>query len=76
MGKSKASKEDQTLFDTSSSNLMKTLHKHMQDRFDNHPGEEFISPMVFQQTYPLFDKYETKSFRNAFYAVKRKIHIG
>ena len=76
MRKSKVSKDGQPLFDTSNSNLMKTLNKHIQDWFVNHPEEEFMSPMVFQQSYPLFDKYETKTFQYAFYAVKRKIHIG
>ena len=76
MTKSKANKEEKPAFDSTNANLVKTLNKHMQDWFDSHPGEEFISPLVFQQTYPLFDKYESQSFRKKFYAVKRRIQIG
>ena len=52
---------------------MTTLKKHVSDWFENHRGEEFISPMIFQQTYPQFDKYDHASFRTAFYAVKKKL---
>ena len=73
MPKSKKDDSTKQTFDTSSSSLMTTLKKHVSDWFENHRGEEFISPMIFQQTYPQFNKYDHASFRTAFYAVKKKL---
>ena len=75
-GKIKKDNSTKQTFDTSSSSLMTTLRKHVLDWFENHCGEEFISSMIFQQTYPQFDKYDQASFQIASYAVKKKIMIG
>lgn len=76
MGKSKKDEEKKPSVDTSSANTMSTLRKHMDDWFEKHQHEEFISPLLFQNTYPQWGKYDVKSFRNAFYNVKKKIMGG
>ena len=73
-GKQKDDSKD--LFDKSNDNLMAQLKKHMNDWFDDHQGAEFITPRQFQNAYPKWDKYLTESFRNIFYAVKKRILAG
>ena len=63
-------------FDAGNETIMQLLKKHMRDWFDSHCGEEFIFPMMFQQTYPQFDKYESASFRKPYYAIKKKMMNG
>ena len=42
-GKSKQQDDTKVAFNTTDANLMATLRKHMNDWFENHKGEEFIS---------------------------------
>ena len=76
MAKAKGKDDSKPAFDTSNAGAMATLKKHMMDWFNNHRGEEFISPMTFQQTYPQFDKYDSSSFRKPYYAIKKRILNG
>lgn len=75
MGKTKK-ESSKDIFDTENEKLMRLLNKHVKDWFDSHPGEEFLTPLVFQQTYPQFDKYESASFRKPYYAIKKKLRNG
>ena len=52
------------------------LKKHIVDWFEKHPNQKFISPMQFQNAYPQWDKYTTKSFSVPFYAIKTNIKNG
>ena len=74
MAKAKLKQQEDTkvTFNTTDANLMATLRKHMNDWFENHKGEEFISPMIFQQTYPQFDKYDSIPFLRSFYNIRKK----
>ena len=53
-----------------------TLKKHMEDWFQNHRNEAFITPVEFQNLYPMYEKYDSKSFRIVFYKFKKKIQTG
>ena len=70
------SKVEKIEFDTSNENLIQILRKHMDDWFQDHPTEKFISPQHFQNMYTQFDKYTTASFRTIFYKIKSKIKDG
>ena len=74
--RSSKKQDDKDHFDHSNSNLVTTLNKHMNDWFDLHKGEEFITPKQFQNTYPKWDKYSNDSFRKAFYSIRKRIING
>ena len=48
----------------------------MVDWYEKHPNSKWISPLKFQQAYPQWDKYTTRSFSVPFYAIKTKIKNG
>ena len=73
--KAKATAEKIEL-DKSNAGLISQLKKHMVDWFEKHPTQKFISPMQFQNAYPQWDKYTTRSFSVPFYAIKTRIKNG
>ena len=72
----KTSKVEKINFDSNNENLILQLSKHMNDWFESHQHEKFTTPKQFQNLYPQWDKYESKSFRNPFYSLKDKIRGG
>ena len=72
----KASSEDKISFDVKNQNLFDTLKKHMSDWFEAHQTEKFITPKDFQNIYPMFDKFDSLSFRKGFYKAKNRIQAG
>ena len=48
----------------------------MEDWFNKHQDEKFITPLAFQNIYPQWDKYINESFRKPFYSYKKKLKEG
>ena len=76
MSSKRSSKAEKVDFDKNDAKHVELLKKHLVDWYQKHPNSKFISPLSFQQTYPQFDKYSTKSFSVPFYAIKKKILNG
>ena len=76
MSKKTSKATEKINFDVNNDNLVLQLSKHMNDWFEDHRHEEFTTPKQFQNLYPQWDKYESKSFCNPFYSLKKKIKEG
>lgn len=71
MAKSKAPPEKEDFIPTETK--VSELHKHMNDWYQDHRGQPFISPRNFQLLYSVYDKYDADSFRKVFYKLRKKI---
>ena len=75
MTKKSSAKAEKIYLDPNDKN-QKIIYKHVKDWYDTHPHEDWISPKQFQNLYPQWDKFSSPSFRQPFYAAKKRIREG